>query len=753
MSQDNVYFFGIRHHGPGSARSLVQALNRLEPEVLLVEGPPEAGELLPLAGHEDMRPPVAILLHRADDPSRAVFYPFAEFSPEWQAMRHAREHDIPLHFMDLPQAHQLAFDRETELDPADGDESVADPLGAFARAAGFEDGERWWDYLVEQRGGGEEVFQAIAEAMQTLREAEPTAGNWRARREALREAWMRGSLRAAQKQGFQKIAVVCGAWHVPALKRRVTVKEDTALLKGLPKCKIQATWVPWSYPRLTWRGGYGAGIGAPGWYEHLWRTDDAPGQRARRITTGWLTRIANHLREQGLDAATASVIEAARLAESLAALRGKPLPDLGELEEAALSTLCFGEITALRLIRERLSVGDRLGEVPADTPMIPLQRDLSAQQKRLRLPPSAVEQDKVLDLRRDTDLARSHLLHRLNLLDIPWGRLQSSRSKGTFKETWFLQWQPELTLRLIEAGIWGMTVEEAAQNRARDSLNKAERLAEVAALLQTLLLADLMESVEVAVQRLADMAALAADAAQLMDALPSLAEVSRYGNARRFDPQRLAQILDALVVRVCVGLSPACASLDDQAAAEMFQRIKRTTEAIHLPQNPQHLEQWQAALKSLLDREETHNLLTGYCCRLLLDANALSSTRAGDYLSRALSPVNDPAHAAAWLEGFLHGGGLLLLHDDNLWQILDTWVTQLDGARFIEILPLLRRTFAEFSSGERRQLGERVKSGSTDQPARVPVPFSSPNSLDAEFAARALPLTMRLLGLKATAGK
>ena len=84
-----VSVFGIRHHGPGSARSLAAALAELRPDVVLIEGPPEADGIVGLAAHPEMRPPVAILVHPPEMPGRAAFYPFAAFSPEWQAMRHA----------------------------------------------------------------------------------------------------------------------------------------------------------------------------------------------------------------------------------------------------------------------------------------------------------------------------------------------------------------------------------------------------------------------------------------------------------------------------------------------------------------------------------------------------------------------------------------------------------------------------------------------------------------------------------------
>lgn len=78
---DGVALLGVRHHGPGSARGVRAALDRLQPGIVLVEGPPEADAVLALAADPGMRPPVALLAHVVDEPSRAGFWPFAEFSP------------------------------------------------------------------------------------------------------------------------------------------------------------------------------------------------------------------------------------------------------------------------------------------------------------------------------------------------------------------------------------------------------------------------------------------------------------------------------------------------------------------------------------------------------------------------------------------------------------------------------------------------------------------------------------------------
>src|SRR5688572_10832648 len=128
-----VSVFGIRHHGPGCARALAQALVELAPDVVLVEGPPEADGLIAEVDAEIV-PPVAILVHTPERPGEAVFYPFAVYSPEWQALQYAVANKLPFRFIDLPQAHRLVEGYgEDEADRRDRD----DPLGTLSEAAGL----------------------------------------------------------------------------------------------------------------------------------------------------------------------------------------------------------------------------------------------------------------------------------------------------------------------------------------------------------------------------------------------------------------------------------------------------------------------------------------------------------------------------------------------------------------------------------------------------------------------------------------
>ena len=770
----SLHIFGIRHHGPGSARSLRQALESLKPDVILVEGPPDAEDALPLLTHKEMEPPVALLIYVPDEPKRAVYYPFAIFSPEWQALHYGLKRKIPVRFMDLPQAHQLAVETTEDKhdDEDDSHHSTTqppndlttqpldirhDPLSYLAEAAGYSDGERWWEHIVEHRRDTRELFDGILEMMTALRESatqDARRNTQDATRESQREAFMRQTIRTAQREGFKRIAVVCGAWHAPALDSRKTQdarrieEEDTVLLKGLPKVKVQSTWVPWTYGRLSYFSGYGAGIESPGWYEHLWRTS-AMNCTTTSVAIHWMTRVAQLLREQDLDASSASVIEAVRLAESLAALRDRPLPGLPELNEAAQTVFCFGSALPMRLIHEKLIVSERLGSVPDATPMVPLQQDLLREQRRLRLQAEATQRDLDLDLRKQTDLERSYLLHRLNLLGIPWGEIGHARGTGTFREVWQLRWQPEFAVRLIEMGVWGNTVLDAATAFARDAADKSPDLPALTELLDRALLANLPNAVSHLMQRVQDEAAVASDVTHLMDALPPLANVLRYGNVRQTDAGMVSQVVDGLVARACIGLPGACASLNDEAAAEMYDRLLRVHSAISLLQNEEHLASWQAVLMQLVDRRGLHGLLAGRCCRLLIDTGDISIEAAARRMSLALSPANEPAQSAAWVEGFLKGSGLVLLHDERLLQLLDGWVTSLPADTFTAILPLLRRTFSTFPAPERRQMGERVKQGFRVEGLGLirDERLGMRDDFDPARADAVLPLVTRLLGL------
>lgn len=763
---ERVHLLGIRHHGPGSAASLIAALDAIEPAEILIELPRDTEPALGFAAAPGMEPPLALLVHDAKDVKRAAFYPFVEYSPEWQALRWASEKGRSVVPIDLAygaslkladQAEEAGSDDEAEGDAEGGSEQDADatpldPLDAIASIAGHSDGESWWDAIVERRRSGPEVFQAVAEIMRAARDAQEDKNASASEREALREAHMRLQIREALKRTEGSIAVVVGAWHVPALEASVPAAKDRALLKGLRPKGIAVTWVPWSDARMSFFSGYRAGVESPGWYRHLWseyRAQQRDGSRSDDPTAGtarWMARVARALRAEGLPGAPSSSIDAARLATSLASIRQHPVPGLREMQDAALSALCHGEVAALRVVTERLVVGERLGSVDESVPLMPLAVDLQRRQRAVRLKPESLERELSVDLRTESGLARSILLHQMHLIDVPWGRLREARrSRGTFRETWLLKWDPELSLAVADALRHGNTVTEAATGAALARSAELSRVGDVADLVSDCLLAELTAAARIVINRLQAIASATSDLVGLMDAVGPLAEVLRYGTARRVPEEELRALIEAIAIEVNAGLVHAVRDLDDDAGRSAATAVRGFARALDLAERNDLVDGLQAALRRVLGDASATELVAGAAARLLADASALEPDETADALSRALSPTVPAADAASWLEGFLGDEATVLMHDPELLGVIDGWLTALDEDALIPLLPALRRAFTSVGAVERRRLLRSLQSG--PRPAdRGTAHGPSHRALPPALVA-GLPLVSTILGL------
>ena len=755
-----VEVFGIRHHGPGSARSLVAALETYGPDVVLIEGPADADPLLEWVTAAGMEPPLALLAYAPEQPGISAFWPFAVFSPEWQAMTWARRRGIEVAFCDLPAGIVLARDlgSRAEVDNIDADEGDAaprrrrrrrkerhDPLGVLAAAAGYDDAERWWDDVVESRRDGSSPFPALTEAMAELRAvfgAEEEDGE--ARSEARREAYMRQTIRAAIRRRRQRVAVVCGAWHAPVLQQPMPpASRDIQTLRGARRRKIAITWVPWTHERLATESGYGAGISSPGWYHHLWTAPDQP-------ITRWLTKVAHSLRAKDVPVSSAHVIEAVRLAETLAVLRGRPLAGLTEVTEATRAVLCDGDEIAVTYITRHLVVGQAIGAVNERVPTTPFEADLVARCRALRVRREVSLRVYDLDLRKPNEQARSKLFHQLRLLDVDW--IQPARSEvqaqGTFRETWQALWRPELSVAIVAASVWGTTVVDAATSRVRKIAAEGS-LAELTRTVERCLLADLSEALNELLGALAEKAALDADVVHLMESLPALARAQRYGNVRQTDTRTLREVSMVIITRICVGLPRAVAGLDEDSATAMRRLIDGVHGAVALlrdgPGGEALTESWLVTLAGIVDRTDVNGQLIGRLVRLLLDAERLDDVPTR--LARALSHGVEATAKAAWVDGFFADGAQLLIHDPVLRDLLDSWIRGLDEREFVDLLPLVRRTFGTFGLAERRAIADRIASASMEQrPAEESEHELQDRWVDSELAAPALATVAMILG-------
>jgi hypothetical protein len=338
----------------------------------------------------------------------------------------------------------------------------------------------------------------------------------------------------------------------------------------------------------------------------------------------------------------------------------------------------------------------------------------------------------------------------------------------------------------------------AATGKAEADAVAARALAEVTALAEQCLRAGLADALPTVMRVLADRAALDADVGHLAQALPALVRSLRYGDVRGTDTGALAKVAAGLAERIFVGLPPACAALDADAAAEMRRHLDAVHGAVGLldearepggaardepsggapagdapagglplgdaPVGGLPLDggpagghaglrgRWQGVLRVLSGRDTVPGVIRGRATRLLLDDGELDQDEAARLMGLALSPGTPPADAAAWIDGFVGGGGggLLLVHDERLLALVDGWLTGVPAEAFTDVLPLLRRTFSAYEPGVRRTLGELVRRGPRERGSTGAGGEGVPGfgaGLDTERADAVLPVVRLLLGL------
>jgi len=716
LSEAPWRLFGVRHLSPAASFDLLALLEAEPPERILVEGPEDADALIPLLVSNRSTPPLAILAFTAERPVSSILYPLAEYSPEYVVLKWAAGHGVPAGFMDLPTRVFLAMEspggaRAPAEDPA---REALDPYGAIAKAEGFDDYETWWEYRFEHNRNPRAFSEAAAELGRGLRSIEEAR-----ERDLARERRMRAHIARALSSvsSPERLLVVAGAFHLPALGDTEDAMDDGELA-ALPSRESRLSLMPYSYARLASRSGYGAGNRAPAHYSRLWRL--ALEGRAELATDEYLASLAASLRAAGLPRSTADVIEATRLAETLAALRGGPAPSVADLRDAATAVLGRGETIPIAKALALAEIGTEIGRMEESAGRSSVQEDFYRELGELSLSRylAATPETLDLDLRENRraagresaflDLRRSAFLWRLSILGVDFAQARASRQdSGTWAEAWLLRWTPEAEVSLAESSIYGDTVEAASAYLIQERLDGARDVAETAALAALACRSGLESSLLLAFTRLEAMGIETSDFLSLAGASWSVSLLVDDGALRRLDAEAALPLLRKLFLAAALRLEDA-ASCDRAAAKEVVAAMKKADEVALVRWRDVDGEVWEASLRRLALRDDRNPLLSGFAASTLLEKGRLAGAELALEMGRRLSPAMPADLGAAWFEGLALRNRLGLLSRLELWRSLADYVDGLDEGNFMRALVYLRRAFADFAPGERRMICENL---------------------------------------------
>lgn len=467
-----VHLVPIRHHSPACALALSALLEEVRPATVLIEGPVEYADLLPSLQDPRTVPPVALL---SLGERTASYYPLAEFSPEWVALRWAGEHGAEAVFID--RSARLREDDDPRSDTrGDARGGVARTLqaerhlarsrslDALARRLGCRDHDEVWEHLFEDRATADirswrDFFSdtlawAGLARLDIEREVLDTDGTHA--REAVMAAALRRHLpessasTGADGKGFEApaapVAVVTGGFHTMALLDCLDATEHAAWLpEAQPQPGGPAWLIRYDYARLDALRGYGAGMPSPGLWQRAWRARTGAGplagsgtgsRRAKRRTAQTAPEsaaaarafaitvvidVATALRGLGEPLGTAQVLATVEQAMRLAALRGRAWPGRCDILDALTSCLVKDE-TGLSgnlgaAVASVLAASD-VGEVPEGIATPPLVRQVRDRLRAARfIIDDSVEHRVSLDTsRRPRHRERRELLARLRFV-------------------------------------------------------------------------------------------------------------------------------------------------------------------------------------------------------------------------------------------------------------------------------------------------------------------------------------------------
>lgn len=742
-----VHVFGVRHLSPMGAWQLRQFLDQVQPDLVMIEGLSDAGDLVPDITRRGSEPPIAILAYTDCVPVRTIVYPFAKYSPEYQALVWAKTNRSKTEFIDLPSSVFLALqqsnqqptkpDSEAEKETvqpepddnrASTEEEVASEFSPWkeqeslytriAQQSGELDYNTYWERNFEHNPANESYRRAAFELGQGLRDLESPHRPDIAEN-LVREAFMRRQIQAAIDRGIkpEKIVAVVGAFHAPVLTSEHAIMQNEEL-EQLDRLPSKLTLMPYSYFKLSSQSGYGAGNEAPAYYERLW--ESLEDNQLDQLASRYMTDVTRTLRDHGTHRSTAAVIEGVRLSRSLSALKGGLAPTLRDLQDAAITLIGLGDRGTVAESLARVEVGTAIGRLPKGVSQTSIQEDFARELSRLKLTKyqTTVKTDLALDLRENRqsktiesaflDLNRSSFLHRLHLLGISFAKPVSTRQKSaTWAEHWAMQWTPESEIELVESVLLGETIELAAGFKFRTEIEECNTVDRAAAIVKIACQCAMMSSMELARKKLQQLATESSELTAVAAASFQLSHVVRFGDVRNYDAAPLIPLIEEMFVQGALSLYSS-SNCDNNAAKQIavaIDQLNKTGQEHH-----ENVDEalWQEQLRRLSDSDDRNPILSGYACAVLLEENLIGNEELAREVSRRLSPGISADLGAGWFEGMASRNRYALLARQSLWQQLVLYVESLDDEQFRRALVFLRRAFGSFSPQEKRSICENL---------------------------------------------
>ena len=748
--EHSVLYFPVRHHSPACSFHLEKAAEDYKPDLILIEGPENAGNLISVLLHEDTKPPLALYYAYRDRAGLVTekkgdykcYYPFLDCSPELTALRQAKDNGIPARFIDLSYGEILigtasgkGIRREGNKQTYNDDYLLSRSryLALLCEKTGLRDFEELWEKYFEIQGLTEATADFVRQMLTYCILSRKNTPEEELEEDGtiLRERYMAKQIAEASKT-YKKILVVTGGFHSCGLWELLSKEQDgTYAFTGKPvKLHKEADGQQEVYPMAYSMeaadalNGYASGMQSPGFYQRVWKNlkerESAAGAYEDAVLH-FLASSGRQARRKEESVSSYDEICAFSMARGLAALRGKREPGLYELKDSARSSFVKGELNlstdgALRVLKE-LVTGTQVGRLCKDAARPPLLSDFEEQCRSFGLKlHSTLEQTVTLEIfKKEKHLRMSRFFYQAEFLDCSFAKrkkgadLVKRQDQNRIREIWTYKWSEQVTAALIDASISGGTCEEAARSLLKSRFGESTGCREAAELLVKGFLMGLSEEQAEMSVHLAEVLAADGDFFSLTKGFSHMLML--------LELQDLYQVRDALhldqVTEQCfqkiIQLLPSMGQVGEERQQECMESLRLLYQAAGRNNASERKPVLMEALKGLLGRGSVNPGVEGTVLGLLYGyeggfGRQITETARG-YIQGSGEILSK---SAAFLRGLFFTARDFVFVSGEFLNLIDELLGRLSGEEFLRLLPELRMAFGYFTPLETDRIAGRA---------------------------------------------
>ena len=729
--QNQVVFFPVRHHSPVCSYQLRKTIEAYQPEIILIEGPENANDLISVLTDEKTVLPCAIYYFYKDKKKYIsedaedyhCYYPFLNASPEFTAMKEAKKLNIPAKFMDLPYSEILINSQKHQQNYADDSYLVKSRFyQKLCEKTNLRNFDEFWEKYFEIAGlrlSPEDFIRqmytyCILTRQDTKKEELSFDGC------TAREQHMAFRIQETM-QNYQKILVVTGGFHSWGLSELLKSKVKPVKLHKFTEDIQNCYPIAYSYQASDALRGYASGMMHPYFYDKIseaLETADSPEGIYHQQALDFLTRTAKESTKKDIAVSISDITSAYSMMEGLSALRNSPEPGIFEIYDGVTGAFIKGEKTAASSlpleILSKLATGEKVGHIGDKNHIPPLISDFENQCKKFRLKANTVvpQETEIALFTSEKELEKSRFFHKMEFLQTEFCKmtkgadLHANKDRSRVRELWRYCRSPQTDAVLVDHTTDGSTLEEACKTVASKMIHQEHRCeitahVSVDCFLMGITLSDadifLMEQI---LANDGDFFSLG-KGLYYFDMLHELRNLYDFA-----DPSNL-KYMEQCFTKL-IALLPSMGAVQPEQAQECI-KICRLLYNISGRVFPERQNEFKSALLTLAERDQKEASVYGAVMGLLYALD-------GEYLQSAENAMQgyltgSPAmkkQGASYLKGLFETARDIALMDKNFLAMTDSLLSDMEYDDFMEILPSLRLAYSYFTPFEIQEIAGAV---------------------------------------------